>query len=449
MEKSMNDELMLLPKGDLLRAAAALGVALSSNRIDTIADELAASGHSLTAIKAAMKAPLTPAGVGGQVDAIVAAAVRDAESRIASTVAVMADQVKSLSDLSSIALKGISSANDEIEALKTKPKKSASLDSVRDEVAKLFAPLRDQLDAAPSDVADRVIASAPRERKPIADVFGMPGVEGDCEVWGIAGAFDPDYIFQPEQLKLALLALESGDNFWLWGERGTGKTQFAINLAARLGRPFFRVSFDANLERAEFVGADGLENGATVWRDGAVLKAYRTPGAICLLDEASTCRPEYATTLHALLEPASEFMITSTGEKVCRAYGMCFVAADNTNATGDSSGRYAGTRSQNAALIDRFAFTEKVTFLPVRTEIALLVKHGCDAAIAARLINVFTRCRAEVGGLLVEPPSLRSAFAFGRYINVLSPERTWEVTVVNKSPEESHESLRQLFAAHW
>jgi hypothetical protein len=340
----MNDELMLLPKGDLLRAAAALGVALSSGRHDTIADELAASGHSLSAIRAATRTPLTPAGVGGQVDAIVAAAVRDAESRMAKNVAdaifSLHDQLEDSIQRSGVSLKGIS---DEVEALRlAKPKKSAGLDAVRDEVAKLFAPLRDQLDAAPADVADRVIASAPRERKPIADVFGMPGVEGDCEVWGVAGAFDPDYIFEPKLLKMALRALENGQNFWLAGQRGTGKTQFALNLAARLGRQFFRISFDKNAERAEFLGADGMVQGATVWKDGAILQAYRTPGAICLLDEVTRARAEYITSLNALLEPASQFLVTSTGECVNRAHGMCFVAADNTFGCGDETNRFAG-----------------------------------------------------------------------------------------------------------
>jgi MoxR-like ATPase len=412
-----------LSKEEMLRSASVLGVALTGTRQDQVVDALEASGYSSRAIMDASRAPITPAGLGGQVDSIVAAAVASAEARLSGQIQSVADSVRA-----------------------AKPVDVSA--SVAKAVADAFKPMRDAMQTAPADVVDRVVAAAPRERRPIAEVFDIV-MPGDCEVWGAPGKFDPDYIFLPEQLSLALLALESGDNFWLWGERGTGKTQFAVNLAARLGRPFFRVSFDANLERAEFVGADGLENGATKWKDGVVLQAYRTPGAVCLLDEASTCRPEYATALHALLEPGSSFTVTSTGEKVDRAAGMCFIAADNTNATGDSSGRYAGTRVQNAALVDRFAFTEKVTFLPEATEIALLVKHGADADVAKSLINVFTRCRAEVGGALVEPPSLRAAFAFARYVRVLSPLRAWEVTVVNKSPEESHETLRQIFSAHW
>jgi len=63
---------------------------------------------------------------------------------------------------------------------------------------------------------------------------------------------------------------------------------------------------------------------------------------------------------------------------------------------------------------------------------------------------VFTRCRAEVGGSLVEPPSLRQAFAFCKAIKFLNDAvKAWETTVVNKSVEASQEALRQLFTAHW
>ena len=91
----------------------------------------------------------------------------------------------------------------------------------------------------------------------------------------------------------------------------------------------------------------------------------------------------------------------------------------------------------------------KLTFLPPQQEIDLLVAKGADREVAEKLINVFQRCRAEVGGLLVEPPSFRNAVAFCDYFALDTPEQVWEETVVEKSPEESQESLRQLFAAHF
>ena len=337
----------------------------------------------------------------------------------------------------------------EIKELRSHRKTGASKADIAKAVADAFAPIRAAFEAAPAEVQQRVTEAAPAQRKSIEEVFGL-NIAGDCAVYGAPYGVDPDYVFDPDTLKLALHAIDSGQNVWLGGERGTGKTQFALQLAARTGRPFYRVSFDRNTERAEFIGADGLVNGSTVWQDGQVLQAYRTAGAICLLDEASAVRPDYATTLHALLEPNSSYTITSTGETVHRAPGMAFIAADNTNGCGDSTGRYAGTSVQNSALIDRFAFSFKVKFLDAAIEERLLINRGATAKLAASLVNLLNVCRREVGSSLVEPPSLRQAFAFVLAINGgADPCFAWELAVVNKSPEESQEALRQLYAAHW
>lgn len=406
----------------------------NGTRRDKLELAIVAAKPSLMSVIAFAKAPATPASVGAKVDEIVAVAVAASEQRIA--------QSMGAADLR------VANAIADITAMVATSKAAAvSGDEITAAVAAAFKPIRDALFAAPVEVQQEVIAVAPRERRPIADVFGIAGATGDCEVWGEAGAFDPRYKFNLPMLKRALAVMEHGGNFWLAGQRGTGKTMFAQNLAARLGRPFFRVSFDSTMERAEFIGADGLKFGNTEFQEGQVLIAYKTAGAICLLDELSMVRSEYASVLNAMLEKASRYTVPSTGVVYQRAAGMCFIAADNTNGCGDDTGRYTGTRPQNAALIDRFSRTFKVNYLPPADEIDLLVQHGADPATATALINLFTVCRAEVGGSLVEPPSLRAAFAFCEGID--TPEIEWEECVVNKSPIDSQEALRQLFSEHW
>ena len=426
---------------ELHRVIVALrnGVPLRGNfRRDQLIIAIVAERPSIQAVTAAAKAPATPASVGAKVDEIVAVAVAASEQRIAQSLGAADLRFQN----------AIDNLTDDITALSKGIKTvSVSGDDVAAAVAAAFKPIRDALYAAPVEVQHEVIAVAPRERRPIADVFGIAGATGDCEVWGEAGAFDPRYKFNLPMLKRALAVLDNGGNFWLAGQRGTGKTMFAQNLAARLGRPFFRVSFDSTMERAEFIGADGLKFGNTEFQEGQVLIAYKTAGAICLLDELSMVRSEYASVLNAMLEKASRYTVPSTGVTYQRAAGMCFIAADNTNGCGDDTGRYSGTRPQNAALIDRFSRTFKVEYLPPADEIDLLVQHGADPATATALINLFSVCRAEVGGSLVEPPSLRAAFAFCEGID--SPEIEWQECVVNKSPIDSQEALRQLFTEHW
>ena len=437
-------DLLGFASGDLLNAVAALGLKPSSTRKSDLIEVLIKSGATLPQVKAAAIST-TPSAVAGKVtdsvDAAVArisstltAQVADLEQRLRSQISAVRDDVQDAVDQ---ATKGISAP--------VLPDLSGDVAAA---VAAAFAPIRAAMKTAPVAVQQAAAAAAPRERKTIREVFGVD-MDGDCEVSGAAYGVDPDYVWNKSTLKIALRDLERGNNFCLFGERGTGKTQFAAQLAGRLGRPFFRVSFEGTMEKSEFIGSDGLKGGDTQWQDGQIMQAYRTPDAICLLDEASMARPEYAAVLHSLLEPRSTYTVTSSGELVHRASGMCFVAADNTNLAGDSTGRYAGTRPQNSALADRFAHFMRMAFLPEKQEIALLVKRGATPACAKSLVNVFTRCRAEVGAALVEPPSLRAAFAFCEVIDIVTPEEAWEFSVVNKSPEESQEALRQLFTAHW
>ena len=437
-------DLLVFTAGELLNAVAALRLKPSSTRKSDLMDALIKSGATMPQIVAASVAS-TPSAVSGKVSDSVDAAV--AKINAAVNQQVLDVEVRLRSQISAVRTDIQSAVDQATMGLKAPVLPDLSGD-VAAAVAAAFAPIRSALQAAPVAVQQMAIAAAPRQRKTIREVFGVD-VDGDCEVCGPAYEVDVDYVWKASHLKLALRALETGNNFWLFGERGTGKTQMAQQLAARLGRPFFRVSFDSTTEKSEFVGADGLKGGDTQWQDGQVMQAYRTPDAICLLDECSAVRPEYATVLHAILEKNSRYAITSTGEVVQRAAGMCFIAADNTNGCGDSTGRYAGTRAQNSALVDRFALSLRVTFLPEKQEIALLVKRGAKPEVAKSLVNVFTRCRQEVGGLLVEPPSLRAAFAFCEVADIVTPVEAWEVCVVNKSPDESAEALRQLFTAHW
>lgn len=482
----MINDLLKLTKGELLNACIALGITPVSERKDHLIAALITSGKSIGEIKKAMSAaPVaieTPAGVhASDIETMIRRAVADmapAPGVDGSTVKIALDEAigrlakevrqalserdarmtntdAALAKMDTQVADAITSIGKSLTALKDAQDSPPDVTKVvAKAVAEAFKPMHDAFTAAPVEVQERVRTIVPRERKPIKDVFGLENdliIEGDdtCEVWGAQGSFDPDYIWNTEYLTAALMSVRDGDNFWLYGQRGTGKSEFARNFAARLGRPFYQVSCHENLESADFIGAEGLKAGDTEWQDGIVLKAYRTDGAICLIDEATLVRPSWTTELHRILEPKSTFYISRTGELVHRAPGMVFIAADNTNGCGDESGRFSGTKMQNSAYIDRFAYSLRVDFLPEATEIQVLVKRGAVKKYAKALINVFTRCRAEVGASLIEPPSLRQAFAFCKLTKVMSPERAWEWTVINKSPEISHEALRQLFSAHW
>ena len=429
-----------VPSSTLLNAAICLGVqpiaanGQPSQRDDELVAALIKSGHTLATIKA-IRPPASPAVAGVKVDEVVNAAVSALESKLRSHVG---DIKSDMQDSIDRAVGGIKV-----------PDVTADVAAA---VAAAFKPIADAFNAAPVAVQTRIAASIPRQRKPIADVFGV-AISGDCEIWGEPYGVDVDYVWDVRALALALRDADAGQNVWLWGMKGTGKTTFAQQFAGRLGRPFFLVPVDGTTEKSEVIGDNGIKGDgkggtSSAWQDGAILQAYRTPGAICLLDEVDHARADNLTTLHTLCSKGSTYRVPKTGEIVHRAVGMMFFGAANTNGTGDESGEYGGTKSQNAALCDRFAHFPKLTFMPEQQEIDLLVKRGAPVDVATKLINVFKRCRAEVGGSLNEPPSLRRAFAFIDSVD-LGADYAWEVSIVNNAPAVYQETLRQLFAAHY
>ena len=300
----------------------------------------------------------------------------------------------------------------------------------------------------------------PVSKKPASAVFkgavrgsqaGLKGIE--VEVWNSKDApvIDPLYIFDGKLLQFALAGIETGTNVWFGGPASTGKTEFAKNLAAYLGRPFVRVSFDASAEKFELIGGERMRNGSTVYQDGLVLQGIVQPGALILLDEPSFGRPEYLSTLHAILEPGGEFNITETGRKVKKANGVVFLAADNSLGRGDYSGQYAGVREMNSAFLSRFPIKLEFSYLSPSVESRVIAaRSGCSPALAGLLTGFLTVCRASAAASkLVAPPTLREMFALARLLVMgLPPRDSFVVTVVNGSPVECHEELQQLWTAN-
>ena len=122
------------------------------------------------------------------------------------------------------------------------------------------------------------------------------------------------------------------------------------------------------------VGGMGLHKGNTVWEDGALTKAMRTPGCIILIDEL-TIAPAgvQAIIQHAASEARS--ITLPTGEVVRAADGVVFVVADNTCGSGDEGGLYQGTNVSNVALVTRFGRMLIIDYLTAQQEAEALANH--------------------------------------------------------------------------
>lgn len=378
------------------------------------------------------------AAVAGRAESIAldaAAAVK----AVSNTVAKLTTLTGSLSDQISARTPAVE--RDEINAAVTRA------------IADAFAPFKTAVEAAGAQTAVADLSAVHVVRTcPAVDVFGidvldMTGAPMIVEVWNHpqAPAVDPDFIWTEGILRHLLLSQQTGENLWFGGDKGTGKSETARQFAARTGRAFTRINFHKFTAAEEYVGAIGLKDGETVFEKKDFLLAYTCPSSVILLDEITNADPGELAPLNGFLEPKA--CVSFGGQPHVRAPGVLCFAADNTFGSGDDSGRYAGTRNQNSALVDRFARVIAFKFLPADQEIKALAQHtGCSPALARHVHAAIVVARSKVTTAeITDAPSIRSAMAFIRALRVLPPVEAWEAAVVARQPSECHAVLRGIF----
>jgi nitric oxide reductase NorQ protein len=276
-----------------------------------------------------------------------------------------------------------------------------------------------------------------------------------------APTVDPTYIFQPAHLAMVLAAASCAPTLRIWaaGPRGTGKTEFARQFAARTGRPLYRVNFNRATEASEVIGDQGLQGGNTQWVDGPVAAACRVEGALLLLDEITYSNPGNLSALNPLLEAnGAHLRLPRTSETLSPPASMLVMAADNTTGFGDATGEYAARNVIGSDTRDRFSVTLQFDYLPAAAESKLLrtiVKRATGkkmlTPVANAIVKVMTVARTKSqNGELSGAPSLRGSAAFATLLAYGVPVAdAYTACIVMNAPQESGEELRQIFAAHW
>ena len=328
--------------------------------------------------------------------------------------------------------------------------------AVKAAVKAAIDPINAALAVADAGAVERVLAAVagPVRQDSCLNIFGIDlldrkGQAVMVDMWDNADApaIDPCYIWSETLLAHLILSQNTGENLWLGGPKGTGKSEAAKQFAARTGRPFTRINFTKHTALEDFVGALGLVNGATEFVEGDFLMAYSSPGAIILLDEPTNADPGNLAVLNGLLEPGAR--VNLGGAVRSRAAGVLVLGADNTLGHGDDSGRYAGTRLMNSSLLDRFARVLPMTYLPEAVEVDAVVKHtGCTVKLAKHVVQCINHARAKVEtGDIVDAPSLRQIVAFVRALAGLSVDDAWASTIASKQPAESAVAMAAIKAA--
>jgi cobaltochelatase CobS len=243
---------------------------------------------------------------------------------------------------------------------------------------------------------------------------------------------DPDYIFNVDLTKIALMARELNKPALFWGVHGTGKTTAWEQVCARTNRPFHRVQHTVNTEEAHILGqyivvteittdADGKDHvhAVTKFNPGPLTLAMKYGWTYCA-DEYDFGMPSVLAAYQPVMEGKALIIKDAPPEwRVTEPHpNFRFVATGNTNGGGDETGLYQGTQIQNAANYSRFAVTKQVGYMPANVESAVIAgKSGIRKQEADKIIQYATEIRKSFsGGMIsntVSPRELINAAVFG------------------------------------
>ena len=198
-------------------------------------------------------------------------------------------------------------------------------------------------------------------------------------------------------------------NVRLIGPHGCGKTELAIQFAARLNLPLLIMDC-ANLREArDWFGYKTARDGTVYWHESQFVKAVEAGNHVILLDELNRANPHLLNTLMPLLDARRFTYLEEKGDKICVGPGTVFFASMNEGAG------YTGTSALDRAIRDRFPRIIEMSYLGEKDEINLLVKRvGIDDDIATRLVQMANKIRQDATGLaatLTESMSTRQLIA--------------------------------------
>ena len=468
-------EILKLPIGVVLGAYALRGSGnmtgspseMKSKAADYLVSCVRANSLTLDDIKRAV--PITPVSTAApsvDVSAITAVANRaessalDAHTAINKITDILRDITTRFDQEAHYRRIGLDEVKDGLSTLEHKVGQ-VSIDDrkVQEAVAKVvsdaFKPFEQAVKAAGAQAVVADLASVcVVETKECVDVFGVDARDIMdnplmVDIWNdpSAPAIDPHFIWTAEILEHLILSQDSGESIWFGGPKGTGKSETARQFAARTGRAFTRINFHKYTSAEDYIGAVGLENGQTVFKRGDFLTAFTHPSTVILLDEVTNADPGELAPLNGFLEPNSA--VSFGGSVQTRAPGVLVFAADNTLGNGDDTGRYAGTRQMNSALVDRFARVVQFDYLPIESEVEALVRHtGCNPKLALHVLEAVRVARSQVQtGEVIDAPSIRSVIAFIRALRVLEVDKAWATTIAARQPVESLPGLSAIYAS--
>lgn len=197
-----------------------------------------------------------------------------------------------------------------------------------------------------------------------------------------------DYVYDIDELKNVILAVELNIPCYVWGHKGSGKSELFEQIAARTGRGFMRVQHTVNTEESHIVGQWTVKDGHTVFELGPLPLAMINGWTYCA-DEYDFALPSVLSVYQAVLEgKALVIKEADAANRIIKPHpNFRFVATGNTNGSGDETGLYQGTNIQNSANYDRFGMVIHKQYMKKSAESLILqnrvnlVKEDADKMV--------------------------------------------------------------------
>lgn len=194
---------------------------------------------------------------------------------------------------------------------------------------------------------------------------------------------DPTFRFYAPVLADVLDCLVNNEIAWLYGDSGCGKSEFWLQVAARLNFPVVRLNMDSHVTRGDLVGQNRLvpgPTGAPVMKfiDGLVPRALKTP-SIMLIDEIDLGDPEVMPVLQPVLEGRGIRILEDGGRYVAPHEWSRIGCTANTIGLGSENQMYNNAHEQSAATRDRIGRFIKMPYLPPEKELEVVLARVPDA----------------------------------------------------------------------
>lgn len=193
---------------------------------------------------------------------------------------------------------------------------------------------------------------------------------------------------------------------------------------------------------------DGTFTRITQFRGGIITQAIEED-KILLLDEIDACPPTIAFNLQAILE-GNALVNTRSGKildiKNCKNFTI--IATANTKGTGDETGLYAGTFTQNDAFMDRWTFIFETQYPSVDEETDILHhKIGIQKKIARKIAELAKEIRYSI----IKSQELNMTFGIRRTMSLAEAIRAFgendfafDIGLYNRLPEYNRDTIREI-----